>query len=95
MSDANNANVANALRSLPDATEAIARWVRAAEGDDLDLQLRAVDLTVRASTERVTITGSIPLEDVDAAAPVNEPGRLLRAPFAVRGSNPARGNLRP
>ena len=54
-------------RRFPEAARAIARWVRKADGDDLELLLRAVVVTVRASTERVTIADSIPLVEADPA----------------------------
>jgi len=41
--------------------------VRDAAGDDLELVLRAVDVRVTASRERVVVAGSVPLGGVGPA----------------------------
>ena len=38
-------------------------WLVKADGDDLDLLLRAVDVSAKASRERVEISGSVPMID--------------------------------
>ena len=48
-------------RELPRVLAAIRSWVESAEGDDLDLLLRAVDARIAASMDEVEIRGEVPL----------------------------------
>ncbi len=63
-------------RNLPAAARAIRAWVLGADADSLDLVLRALDVTVRASRTNVTVEGSIPVLE-----PGIEGEQELRAPF--------------
>jgi hypothetical protein len=50
------------LRSqLPKVLPMIREWVNDAQGDDLSLLLNALQVQIRASTERVSIEGVIPV----------------------------------
>ena len=48
---------------MPSVLAAIQAWLVKADGDDLDLLLRAVDVSAKASRERVEISGSVPMID--------------------------------
>ena len=48
---------------MPGVLAAIQAWLAKAEGDDFDLSLRAVDVSAKASRERVEISGSVPIID--------------------------------
>ena len=48
---------------MPSVLAAIQAWLAKAEGDDFDLLLRAVDVSAKASRERVEISGSVPMID--------------------------------
>ena len=50
-------------RSLPDLTRRIRTWLSEAEGERLNLLLRAVDAQISASSDIVRIKGSVPLCD--------------------------------
>jgi len=51
------------LHLLPAVVERVASWDRTAEGEDLDLLLRALDVHVRANRERAVIEASVPLTE--------------------------------
>ena len=46
---------------MPEAMEAIRRWVQNSDGDELDLLLRAFDVTITASRDALEIRGAMPL----------------------------------
>lgn len=52
---------ATMLSRIPDIAAHIAQWVRHADGDDLDLLLRALDIHIKACRERAMIEASIPV----------------------------------
>lgn len=83
LADADATDSSRLIEHLPEAAKAIAAWVREAAGDDIDLLLRGVDVTVRASTSRVTISGFVPLAVDDANAPLTRGAPGGRARFEV------------
>lgn len=54
-------NRAYILEQLPAIAEYIGSWVQRAEGDDLDILLRALDIRVKACRERAVIEASVPV----------------------------------
>ena len=59
-SESGIADVAETLRLVPEAARRVARRVCEAQGDDLDLLLRALDVSIGASVEQVRIVASMP-----------------------------------
>ena len=47
--------------SMPTAVQTVMRWIEAADGDDFDLLLEAVDVEVHASADAMEILGSVPV----------------------------------
>ena len=54
-------DVAQVERELPAALRVIRDWIESAEGDDLDLLLRAMEVEITASVDQAELRGSIPL----------------------------------
>lgn len=48
---------------MPRALDAIRRWIREADGDDLGLLLSALNAQMTASRAQVEISGEVPLID--------------------------------
>lgn len=82
-------DVGRLTAELPNALAAIRAWVCGATGDQLELLLRAVDVEVRASTDRVVVSGSVPLEAPGKCSDgpsVEASARFALLPRALRAS---------
>lgn len=69
------------LDLLPAVVESVASWVRAAEGEDLGLLLRALNMHVRANRERAVIGASVPLTESLQNQNLLTTGRTSASPF--------------
>jgi len=49
------------MEMLPATAAKLGEWVRRAEGEDLELVLRALDIRVKACRDRAVIEASIPV----------------------------------
>ena len=59
--------------TLPDAAARIRQFILAASGEDMELILRALDIRVMASRDRVHIDGTVPaLTSQDPGAPAQD-----------------------
>lgn len=76
---------------LPRALDAVRAWVAAAEGDALDLLLRALDVQIVASTQRVTVGGRVPVEGQPGSAGFSvETGQVVSANARTGGADARR-----
>ncbi len=72
-------DVERVASEMPGVLDAIRAWVAEAEGDDLDLLLRALDVEVTVTRESVEVAGVVPMGQPEFVTTARTSASLFRS----------------